>query len=51
MNDEDFDDAHIESYGTHKKGEDDDEDMPESEKIKQNLKNSSNVYYSITHTV
>jgi len=28
-----------------------DENVPENERIKMNLKNSSKIYYSITHTV
>ncbi len=28
-----------------------DDDIPENERIKMNLKNSSKIYYSITHTV
>lgn len=32
-----------------KGGEDD--NIPENERIKMNLKNSSKIYYSITHTV
>lgn len=31
--------------------EDEDEDINDNEKIKNNLKNSSKVYYAITHTV
>lgn len=27
------------------------DDMPDAEKIKQNLKSGSKVYYSITHTI
>lgn len=29
----------------------DSDSLPENEKIKENLKNSSKVYYSVTHTI
>lgn len=44
-------DVEYDQYGNAIKVENAEEEVPDNEKIKSNLKNSSKIYYAITHTI
>ena len=57
--DADFDEANYDAYGNKVKNEEEgkgdedseEKDMSDAAKIKENLRNSSKIYYNITHSV